>query len=249
LLPPGLAARLRPGRRPHGRLPEGLDAYFGRDEFPAALKAAASLPPQGNYGLSLRWHAALGEMRALLRVPAARRAAILQSFGDTVRRKIAATPALGLLEPSQIRRHETAEPWELLPSIFSFSLRAPHAPERFLTPVEARAVYLWLNTDLSPLLPGHPASSRICHIGQPVKLPSPQGPQGVLRVSAGARLISGEPSHKGLSQKTRLARELADLATVFDKITLILANWPLLWSANPAPRYRPATQTPRARVN
>jgi hypothetical protein len=244
LLPPCIAARLR-----RGRLPEGLDAYFGRDEFPAALKAAASLPPQGNYGLSLRWHAALAEMRVLLRVPPPRRAEILQAFGDTVRQRIAAMPALSLIEQPAINRHETAEPWELLPSIFSFSLRAPHAPARNLTPVEARAVYLWLNADLSALLPGHPEAGRICHIGQPVKLPSPHGAQGVLRVSAGARLISGEPSHRGLSGKTRIARELADLATVFDKIALILANWNLLWAANPAPRYRPAATPARARVS
>jgi len=237
LLPPAIAARLR-----HGALPEGLDAYFGRDEFPAGLKAASTLPPQGNYGLSLRWHAALAEMRALLRVPPARRTEILQAFGDMVRRKIAAMPALRLLEQPEIRRHETAEAWELLPSIFSFSLRAPHAPERNVSPAEARAVYLWLNTDLSPLLPGHPVAGKICHIGQPVKLPSPQGAQGVLRVSAGARLISGEPSHRGLSHKTRVARELADLVTVFDKIELILQNWRLLWAANPAPRYRPAAR-------
>jgi len=240
LLPHSIAARLR-----HGRLPEGLDAYFGRDEFPSTLRAAASLPPLGNYGLALRWHAALAEMRALLRVPATRRAEILQVFGETVRRKIAATPKLHLLEQPEIRRHETGETWEALPSIFSFTLRAPHAPERNLTPVEARAVYLWLNADLSGLLPAHPAAGRICHIGQPVKLPAPQGAQGVLRVSAGARLISGEPSHRGLSGKTRVARELADLATVFDKIELILANWNLLWAANPAPRYRAAGPGPR----
>jgi hypothetical protein len=244
LLPPGIAARLR-----RGLLPEGLDAYFGRDEFPAALKAAATLPPQGNYGLSLRWHAALAEMRALLRTPPARRAAILQGFGNMVRQKIAAMPSLRLLEQPSINRHQTAEPWELLPSIFSFSLRAPHAPERNLTPVEARAVYLWLNADLSPFLPGDPVAGKICHIGQPVKLPSPHGAQGVLRVSAGARLISGEPSHTGLSHKTRLARELADLATVFDKIDLILQNWYHLWAANPSPRYRPSAPQVRAKVS
>jgi hypothetical protein len=115
--------------------------------------------------------------------------------------------------------------------------------------VEARAVYLWLNADLCPLLPGNPAAARICHIGQPVKLPSAHGAQGVLRVSAGARLISGEPSHRGLSRKTRVARELADLETVFDKIGLILRNWDLLWAANPAPRYRPASAQARTKVS
>jgi hypothetical protein len=244
LLPPSIAARLQ-----RGRLPEGLDAYFGSDEFAPGSKAAAALPAQGNYGLALRWHAALAEMRAVLRVAPARRAEILQAFGDMVRQKIAATPALCLLQQPEICRHVAAEAWEVRPSIFSFSLRAPHAPERNLTPVEARAVYLWLNTDLSALLPGHPPAGRICHIGQPVKLSSPHGQQGVLRVSAGARLISGEPSHRGLSSKTRIARELADLATVFDKIDIILRNWNLLWAANPVPRYRPVAPQAPAEVS
>jgi hypothetical protein len=240
ILPPAIAARLA-----HATLPEGLDAYFGRDEFPANCPAAERLPSIGNYGLALRWHAALAEMQAYLRVPPARRAEILRRFAATVALKISENPALILLPAQTIARHESDEPWERLPSIFSFSLRAPHDPTRNLTPVEARAVYLWLNADLSHLLPGHQAAARICHIGQPVKLPQPGGVgvQGVLRVSAGARLISGEPSHKGLSPKTRITRELADLATVFDKIDLILRNWHMLWAANPAPRYRPAAKS------
>jgi hypothetical protein len=85
-------------------------------------------------------------------------------------------------------------------------------------------------------------AAHICHIGQPVPLPQPDAsfPQGALRVSAGARLISGEPSHRGLPTNARLQREFTDLAAVFEKIDLILRNWSLLWAANPAPRYRPA---------
>jgi hypothetical protein len=103
-------------------------------------------------------------------------------------------------------------------------------------------VYFWLNTDLSPwLAQAGDVARRICHIGQPVKLPQPgvDDGQGVLRISAGARLISGEPSHKGLAFHRRLRREMDDLAVVFQKIDLILHNWALLWAANPVPRYRP----------
>jgi hypothetical protein len=224
-------------------LPEGLDAYFGRDDFYAPCPAAAQLPASGNYGLALRWHAALAEMQALFAVPPARRAKILQGFAQTVHAAIAAHPALTLLDAPAITRNTTDELWERLRSIFTFSLRAPHAPERCLTPEEARTVYLWLNTDLSPLLPQEARiAARICHIGQPVPLPQPGRPerQGALRVSAGARLISGEPSHQGLGDDARLVQEFADLSTVFEKIALILRHWTLLSAANPAPRYRPA---------
>jgi hypothetical protein len=243
IVPPAIAARLQTGA-----LPEGLDAYFGRDEFPAACAAAAHLPATGNYGLALRWHAALAEMRAFFAVPLARRDTILAAFNDTVTRKIAENPALVLLPRPELRRGETDEPWERMRTILTFALRCPRDPARFLTPVEARAVYVWLNADLSGFFPGaEEIAARICHIGQPVSLPQAgaEGAQGVLRVSAGARLISGEPSHDRLPEAVRMARELADLAVVFDKIGLILGNFERLWAANPAPAFRPpARRTP-----
>jgi hypothetical protein len=246
LLPATIAARLQ-----RGTLPEGLAAYFNRGEFPADAACAAPLPEGGNYGLALRWHAALAEIKALLRTPPSRRAAILQGFAAVVRKAVAAQPALMLLDAPPIARIATDEEWERLPSIFTFSLQAPHDPTRCLTPAEARNVYMWLNTDLSTLLPQDAAiAARICHIGQPVPLTQPrgEGQMGALRVSAGARLISGEPSHRPLGPKARLAREFTDLALVFDKISLILRHWNHLASANPTPTYRPVNARPRALV-
>ena len=241
LIPAGIHARLR-----HGKLPTGLDAYFGRGEFPETCKAADGLPPGGNYGLSLRWHAALAEIKAFNLVPPPRRAEILRGFGAEVRAAIAANPALALLDAPAIARLEADEPWERLPSIFSFSLRPPDR-KHALDPIEARAVYVWLNADLGKILPGHPAASRICHIGQPVRLPQPDGGFiGVLRVSAGARLISGEPSHKGLGGPLRIQREFADLRTVFEKIALILEHFEALRVADPAAQYRLVKQASTA---
>ncbi|HUA77453.1 MAG TPA: hypothetical protein VMA86_07255 [Acetobacteraceae bacterium] len=237
LLPGTIAARLA-----HGRLPEGLDAYFGREEFPARCPAADFLPPTGNYGLALRWVAALAELGALLRISQPRRAAIVARFADTVRAEAAADPALRLLEHPLPERGPHERPWERLPSVFAFAVRAPFA-ERWLDPDEARAVYRWLNADLSEALPEAPAAlaARICHIGQPVALPQCDflpGLMGVLRVACGARLIAGEPSHRGLGPAERLAREFADVRTVFAKIRLIRASWSRLAAIDPRPHYR-----------
>ena len=104
-------------------------------------------------------------------------------------------------------------------------------------------VYRWLNADLAPALPGLRGEAarlarRICHIGQPVKLAAPGGgAMGVPRVSAGARLISGEPSHRGIDDKARLAREFGDLRDVFGKIGLILEHFERLAVADPIARY------------
>lgn len=238
LLPVTIARRLQ-----SGALPAGLSAYFNRSEFPARMPAARVLPEGGNYGLALRWHAALGEMRAFARVSAAQRSAILHGFGNAVRQAVAATPGLAMLPAPALYRGEYEADWERLPSVFTFSLRAPHAPARCLTPAEARQVYVWLNTDLSPWFPDQAGiAGRICHIGQPVPLPQPEGEgqMGALRVSAGARLISGEPSHLALPMAARLAREFADVGVVFAKIGLILGAWEIVSAANPSPAYRPA---------
>lgn len=238
LLPCSVAARLQ-----GEGLPIGLAAYFSRAEFPARAPTARCLPEIGNYGLALRWCAALAEMKAFFRITPARRAEILQGFEAAVVRGINAMSGLALLPSPQPQRGQTEEDWERQRSIFTFALRAPHAPTRYLTPVEARQVYVWLNTDLSPWLPMQAeVAGRICHIGQPVPLPQPigEGQMGALRVSAGARLISGEPSHHTLRPSARLAREFADVEMVFAKIRLILGAWDVLNKANPTPSYRPA---------
>lgn len=238
LLPQSVAGRLQ-----SGRLPVGLAAYFNRAEFPARAPAAACLPEGGNYGLALRWHAALAEIKAFFTISPAQRATILQGFAAAVAQGIAATPGLLPLPSPQLYRGAAEEDWERLPSIFTFALRAPLAPQRYLTPAEARHVYVWLNTDLSPWLPAQAEiAGRICHIGQPVPLQQPEGvgQMGALRVSAGARLISGEPSHRSLPTPARLAREFADVGVVFAKISLILKAWEVLEAAHPTPSYRPA---------
>jgi hypothetical protein len=160
-----------------------------------------------------------------------------------VRAAIEANPAFALIDVPALARLAADEPWERCQSIFTFTIAAPFA-DRPLNPEEARLVYGWLNTDLSGLVPERAGlAARICHIGQPVALPCPAGLAGALRVSAGARLISGEPSHSGLAPRDRLARELADLRTVFDKIELIRRHWQRLAAAAPAQRYRPFSLT------
>jgi hypothetical protein len=237
LLPRPIASRLG-----QGRLPEGLDAYFGREDFPERCPAADFLPLAGNYGLALRWVAALAELGALLRISQPRRAAIIAGFGRIVREEAASDPGIRLLETDLPERGPHERPWERLPSIFAFAVRAPFA-ERWLDPGEARAVYRWLNADLSRALPEAPVAlaARICHIGQPVALPQWDGlpgSMGLLRIACGARLIAGEPSHRGLSPAERLAQEFEDVRTVFRKLRLIRENWQRLAAIDPKPHYR-----------
>ncbi|CAG4927731.1 unnamed protein product [Acidocella sp. C78] len=235
LIPPRIARRL--GR---GRLPSGLDAYFSRGEWPPSAAAARGLPDGANYGLLLRWRAALAELKAFAAVPEARKSEVLLRFRAAVEAAVAQHDIFVLQTVADPAREGGG--WDSLRSVFAFAVRAPGSMERLLDPTAARRLYHWLNADCAALFDTareRSIAARICHIGQPVALPDGEGGQiGWLRVSAGARLVSGEPSHRGLATDRRLAREMGDLALVFDKIALLRAHWDRLAQFDPRPRYR-----------
>ena len=61
---------------------------------------------------------------------------------------------------------------------------------------------------------------------------------GALRIAAGARLVSGEPSHAALNEQQRIHREIADAGIILDKIGLILREYGRLQSATPRPSFQ-----------
>ena len=133
-----------------------------------------------------------------------------------------------------------ADDWDSLGTIISFAIRDSGCG----TPMgmaAARAVYGWLNADLSGVLPPGTAEDELSlarrpmHIGQPAPVAGPGGICcGALRLSAGARLVSGEPSLAHLAPGARVEREVADALAVLDKIGLILRHLKLVRAANPA---------------
>jgi hypothetical protein len=231
VIPPQQAARLQ------APLPAGLADYTSRPEWPASANTA-HLPARANYGLLLRWHAALAEWDALDAVPPDRQHEILTQFCTRVRQGIAANPDVALLETPPPARPDDA--WDSVQTIIGFVVR----PADPLDPTDARRLYHWLNADLRAALPPTLSAEQErlaclrCHIGQPVPLPGPHGRDiGVLRISAGARLVSGEPSHHDLDEDARLLREIRDALSVLAKISLMLAHWPALAEADPKPSF------------
>ncbi|GEL00116.1 hypothetical protein [Acidomonas methanolica] len=230
-------------------LPAGLAEYTHAAEWPPT---ATPLPTGANFSLALRWHAALAEMTALAAVPPARIRAILSGFRDLALRAIAKHPDLTLLDTPPLLRaplegEEGGETsWDEIPTIFSFLVADPVRSGAFLALDDSRRLHRWLNADLSRLVPDDPLAARLCHLGQPVPVPSPAGGDilGALRLCAGARLVSGEPSHEGLDAAARLAREHEDARHALAKIGLILKNWTALLSADPVPHYAPLEPTP-----
>nr|WP_321984093.1 hypothetical protein [uncultured Lichenicoccus sp.] len=244
LLPRGVAQRLQAGA-----LPAGLAAYSNRNDWPAQVPATQHLPDAVNHGMVLRWHAALAEMQAFQAVPEEQLLQRLVRFLGEARAAIDAHPDLELVEVAPPQRKPGAS-WDRLQTILSFMILGPSGDgDRLPLPLErARRLYRWLNADVSPALPGRATPAEralarlLCHVGQPVPVAHEAlgGAQaGALRISAGARVVSGEPSHGGLGSDDRIAREIADMRRVLDKITLLLRYWPAMALADPEPRYAP----------
>ena len=262
LLLPGAVAR----RLQSSRLPTGLAAYSSRADWPDLAPATRHLPDSVNHGLVLRWQAALAEMQAFRAVPEPQLLQRLERFLSAVRQAIGVHPDLMLIDVPPPARDAGAS-WDRLQTILSFMVLEPHeagcqsgyAHRRPLTLESARRLYRWLNADVSRALPpcATPAELNLarllCHVGQPVPVAHEAlgGAQaGALRISAGARVVSGEPSHNGLGSDDRIAREIADMRRVLDKITLLLRHWPAVAEAGPEPSYAPLpeadTWTPEA---
>jgi hypothetical protein len=227
LLPAVLAGRMR------AELPAGFADYSSRPEWPDDA-ATSALPDRANYGLLLRWRAALAEWDALAGVAAERRREILTRFCARVRQGIDDNPDVALVETPPPARDDDG--WDGIQTIIGFVVR----PADPLDPEQARRAYHWLNADLRAALPPTLSAEQErlaclrCHIGQPVPLPGPGGRTiGVLRISAGARLVSGEPSHHDLDEDARLLREIRDALSVLGKLSLILAHWDALCAADP----------------
>ncbi|MGS0647221.1 hypothetical protein ACU81Q_06280 [Komagataeibacter melomenusus] len=245
LLLPACVRRRLDGPR---SLPVGLADYSYRAAWPAG-PARDSLPAGHNIGLILRWQAALAEITAFGAIPRAVVRDRLRTFLAAVTAQIAASPVLELLPPVAPARPGPDQAWDCLPTIMSFFVRAPDSPDggfRPLAVAEARQLYAWLNTDLSGCIPADDPDAALaavlCHVGQPVPLAHPALPgalAGALRISAGARLVSGEPSHEGMDPTERLRREARNVGRILDKIGLILRHWPRLATMAPVQTYLP----------
>lgn len=245
LVPPPLADRavtLPP-------FPRGLSHYSSQYDFPPAWSCLthqlSSLP---NVGLLMRWRAALWEMRAFYAVPASTQFQTLQSFGQAVLKGIAENPDLELVAAPGHDRSGRGLPvqWDELPTIFTFLVKKPSSGKGLAEPLDfdqAWAAHRWLNSDISGYLPDDASqrdraiASKRCHIGQPVRMYQNQGVWvTALRVAAGGRLVSWVAFNPllGETPEQRLAAQIFDAITVFDKLSLIVRYWDNLESKKPS---------------
>jgi hypothetical protein len=177
-------------------------------------KIRSRFPVRINFGQWLRWEAAIEEIRAYYAVPDAFRRQALTTFANAAQRIIASSPSLQLLPPQRRDENDSLDDDELAqPTIFPFAIR--HHGRAFSFE-DCRKIY----RALSETGNADEIAAKVCLIGQPVAL----GHRAVLRISAGARLVSETWSSREVVARENLQRELGHLSAIVAKIEWLLGQ-------------------------
>ncbi|MBI5918875.1 MAG: hypothetical protein HY849_05835 [Nitrosomonadales bacterium] len=210
LIPAVTAERLR-----DQPLPCALADYTCRAEWPRGWSGAECLSRTANFGLLLRWEAALAELKAFRALPDTAIARFLQDFAAAIQHRLAHDPALLPLPVTELERG--TDGWDCIPTLFPFLLRRPDG--RILDEDETQRIYRQLPLDLSREPDFGPdaalAASRF-QLGQPVAGGlRTDAAVSALRLCLSARLIVEALTEA--SPATVIARAL----TALDKAALL----------------------------
>lgn len=158
IIPPATALRYR-----DNTLHPGARAYSSAADWPSGWPAGQSLPAPPNFGLLLRWQAAMTGLRAFFAVPEPRVSAFLHRFAQEIRERLQHDTRFEALPvPALCRRAlgGDAQCWDTEQTIFPFLLRAPDGP--LLPRTETERLYQALRS------PSSDKTTRRFQLGQPV---------------------------------------------------------------------------------
>ena len=189
-----------------------------RGDWPPAFLGRDALPAEANFGLLLRWSAALCEMDSFFQVPDSVVKEIITQFATMVRELFAMLPELEPIATARLDRAALAiaarvddADWDALPTIFPFALRT--ADGRRLNGKATRRVYAALmNRAPEPAI----------RLGQPVLCgDDADGPIEALRLCLSARQVSEAATHAGgmtqlIEDARRTLEATARLAATLD---------------------------------
>ncbi|MBF0477474.1 MAG: hypothetical protein HQK59_16960 [Deltaproteobacteria bacterium] len=122
LIPSSMAGKLR--ARP---FPPALRGYSTRADWPQTWAVDGILDDIANFGLLLRWEAALEDLRTFRSVPEPEVTNFLQAFADAVQDRLKNDPVFAPLPVPQINRRPLTEAtsWDDIPTIFPFCFIVP----------------------------------------------------------------------------------------------------------------------------
>lgn len=180
-LPESVTCRLR-GQQ----LPLALSSYSARAEWPDPWRNADIFDNIANFGLLLRWEAAIEELHAFRGVPEADVARFLAAFANAINNRLQNNPFFEPLPVPQLDRQPltSVNNWDQYQTIFPFLLYHPAANlgKLPLNREQTLQIYQLLQTDLGDGLR--------CQLGQPVACGTRNGtPVSALRICASARLV------------------------------------------------------------
>lgn len=182
--------KFQPSRRNLTALPSGFADYFTAVELPESWRQLrSSLSAEPNYGLLLRWSAAMADIEGYYEVPNDARLHVLRFFETEVPRILGESERIRMLPVFPPVYDDSVE--RLLESkttVFGFWVTPP-GTQRPLGKAELRQMHVDLATDLAAKHAGLDPRimGREFHLGQPVDL----GAAGcVLRVALGGCLIT-----------------------------------------------------------
>ncbi|MEZ2218715.1 hypothetical protein [Rhizobium sp. RCC_161_2] len=211
LCPPRLSARLK-----QRALPAALADYCAQADWPEGWVARDGLPHCANFGLLLRWKAALFELKRFLKVPEEKVVAVLSTFAKVVQARLERDDAFEQLDTRAIDRNRLGDRprgsrWDEIPSIFSFYLRNPYSGG-ILPAAKTAAVYKDLAVEQGCLAP--------VRLGQPVRCADfGDMPASALRICLSAPLIVQA------CESTQALGSLIDQAmAVLDRTALVAAQ-------------------------
>jgi hypothetical protein len=223
LVPQDAAQRLR-----EHTLPAGLAAYSCHADWPQGWKARNGLPATANYGLLLRFEAALAELRAFHALPQQRILPFVQRFAQAIQERLEHSAAFVPLATRAIQRQGLVSTvtWDQVPTIFPFLLRNP-STGMLLNREKMQQAYANMQLDLGvhgdiPNAQRDIAALR-CLPGQPVACGEREGVAvSALRISLDMRLTVDALSKHGCGTDA----VIADALRVLDKAALLAQYMP-----------------------
>jgi len=125
LIPPSLSPAW--SQRP---LPASLAAYSARADWPRGWVGRESMDRAVNYGLILRWEAALTELKSFHALPQGEVAPFLRGFADAVQERLAKDASFEILKTGPLERRPVARGlnWDRERTLFPFLLKGREHP-------------------------------------------------------------------------------------------------------------------------
>ncbi len=191
LIPPGVSDRLS-----QAPLPRALTRLCALGEWPEEMTGERAFDERANFGLLLRWEAALEEMRAFSQLPQTAVQAFFTDFAEAMGERLAEDASFEAITVRPIERMGlgVAPSWDRIQTIFPFALRAGG---RLMTPVETMGVHRLLGADLGDWA-GWSSGARRIQLGQPVNCGARGSePLIALRICMSARLACAALSTGG----------------------------------------------------